>query len=455
MTRYLWYAYYIPMLMLPTLFFLVSLTLGKPERYHLPRWTLLFPLVSVILIAIVLSNEFHHLVFVFPGAPGRGEVYSYHIAYWFVLGWELLLSFTALAILFQKCRIPKSRHIRWLPLVPMAIALVYCGLYILAFDVVKLFARDITVFLCLLYIATLESCIEARLIQSNTRYKALFDASSVGAQITDKAFHPLYSTQNARSVKAQTLRAAVEQPIILEGGIRFSAAPIRLGHVFWQEDISPLLEVLDALESTQEELQDYNMLLAEENKEKKRRKKLEEQKRLYDTMCETTASQMRWLSNLAIDLENAPDEETARKVLAHIAVVGAYLKRRSNLVFLSDQQDVMPSKELHLCLQESGVNLRLCGVNCAFHPEMDDKMSLSTAEILYDVYEAVVELALDTLTDLVVTVDGHSGRYRISLMLRCASDIAPLTLAFPAAAVRRENDIWYCTMPVSEGGGVA
>lgn len=451
-TRYLWYSYYIPMLMLPTLFFLVALTLGKPEQYRLPKWVGLFPFISILLIAVVLTNEFHQWVFAFPGELGRGEVYRYHIAYWFVLGWELLLALAALVILFQKSRIPRSRKIRWLPLLPMGIGLIYCILYITAFHLVRLFARDITVFICLFYIATLESCIKSRLIQSNTHYKELFDASSVGAQITDKNFHPLYFTKNARPIETKDLIAAAQQPLILNQAIRFSAAPIRRGYVFWQEDISPLLDVLTKLESTHEELQSYRTLLQEENKEKKRRKKLEEQKRLYNTMCEKTATQMNLVLKLATDLENSSQEETARKLLAKIAVIGAYLKRRSNLVLLSEQKPVAPSKELSLCLQESGANLRLCGVNYAFQSNFDNQISLTTAGLFYDFYEAVVEATLDSLTDLIVALHAENGGYRISLMLRCHTDITQLSLRFPNASLSQEADVWYCSMPASEGG---
>lgn len=49
--------------------------------------------------------------------------------------------------------------------------------------------------------------------------------------------------------------------MILDGGIRLCAEPIRGGYVFWQEDISALLALLDELSGTKEELESYNGLL--------------------------------------------------------------------------------------------------------------------------------------------------------------------------------------------------
>ena len=39
--RYFWYAYYLPMLFIPTLALFVALSIGKHEGYRLPKTTLL------------------------------------------------------------------------------------------------------------------------------------------------------------------------------------------------------------------------------------------------------------------------------------------------------------------------------------------------------------------------------------------------------------------------------
>ena len=64
--RYLWYGYYFPMLFLPLLCVFVALSLGKPENYRLPKWTSFLYIPTALLLLLVLTNDLHQLVFVFP-----------------------------------------------------------------------------------------------------------------------------------------------------------------------------------------------------------------------------------------------------------------------------------------------------------------------------------------------------------------------------------------------------
>ena len=98
---------------------------------------------------------------------------------------------------------------------------------------------------CLLITAALESCIQCGLIQSNTHYRELFDASTVGAQITDRDYRPCLSSRNAQSVPEPVLRRTEGGPVLLPGGIRLCAAAIRGGHIFWQENVAKLLLCLN------------------------------------------------------------------------------------------------------------------------------------------------------------------------------------------------------------------
>ena len=64
--RYFWYAYYLPMLFIPTLALFVALSIGKHEGYRLPKTTLLLLVPAVLLFALVLTNDLHQCVFRFP-----------------------------------------------------------------------------------------------------------------------------------------------------------------------------------------------------------------------------------------------------------------------------------------------------------------------------------------------------------------------------------------------------
>lgn len=128
--RWLWYFYYFPMLLIPMLSVFVSLSLGKGEDFQLPRWTKLLYFPTLLLLLLVLTNDLHQQVFSFPSGVLSDQEYRYEGGYFFVLGWVALCAGFALLSMVKNCRIPRSRRIRWLPLVPLALSLVYACMYI-------------------------------------------------------------------------------------------------------------------------------------------------------------------------------------------------------------------------------------------------------------------------------------------------------------------------------------
>lgn len=450
--RFLWYGYYLPMLFIPVLAVLVALSLGKPENYRLPKWTHFLYLPSALLFLLVLTNDLHQLVFFFPTGVLSTREYDYGIGYYVVLAWMVLCAAAALVIILAKCRIPQSRRYLWLPVVPFALALGYCAAYIKGVYWVWLLAGDLTVSMCLFITAIFESCIQCSLIQSNTHYAELFHASTIGALITDRDFSVACAAENARSVDSQTLMAAAESPVVTADGIRISEAPIRWGHVFWEDDISPMLAVLKELDDTREELQSYGSILQAENAQKARRKKLEEQERLYRAMQEKAAAPAVRLSNLAKALQGVQDADAARFLLWKMTVIGAYLKRRSNLIFLADRDGMVPVSEVALCLNESMDNLRLHVRRCASRLDFEGELRLETAAALYDFFEAAIELAMDDLSGAAANVTRKEDACVLSLMLQCGTDLTSLRAAYPDASVENEDGVWYCTLSVREGG---
>ena len=451
--RHLWYLYYLPMLFIPMLAVFVALSLGKPENYRLPNWTKLIYIPTTVLFLLVLTNDLHQLTFVFPADEAVwANVYDHSIVYYLAVGWMILCALTALGAMLIKCRIPHSHRVLILPFVPVLLAMIYGVLDIVQLPLQKALAGDITVVLCLLFTTTLEICIQCSLIQSNTRYRELFDASTVGAQITDGNYRPWRSSQNAQSLSERVLRRTEEGPVLLSGGIRLCAAAIRGGHIFWQEHVAELLKVLDELHDTQDELSEYATLLEEENKQKQARCELEEQKRLYDAMRQTVSSAMERLAALIERMDNAEDRDSARALHGRIAVLGAYIKRRSNLVFASDKTGTVSSRELLLCLNESMSNLHLAGIAGAVRLDGAESMDGTVAGQLYDFFEETVEAVWEHLPAMEVLVNQTDRGWRMTLMLECEAELQALHRRFPEAEVEQDEEMCYCRLTIAEGG---
>ena len=64
--RYMWYLYYLPMLFIPMCGVIIALTLGKPIDWRIPKKTLILWGVTLLLFILVITNDLHQKVFVFP-----------------------------------------------------------------------------------------------------------------------------------------------------------------------------------------------------------------------------------------------------------------------------------------------------------------------------------------------------------------------------------------------------
>ena len=169
--------YYLPMLFISILSVFVSLSLGKPDNFRLPKWTKFLYIPTAALLMLVLTNDLHQLVFVFPkDAVIWGNDYHYAFGYFLVIGYIVVCIITTLITMLIKCRIPHRRNVLMLPIIPMALAVFYSVLYIFRVSWLRTIAGDVTVVFCLLIMAAMESCIRCGLIQSNIGY-CLCDSS--------------------------------------------------------------------------------------------------------------------------------------------------------------------------------------------------------------------------------------------------------------------------------------
>ena len=454
--RYLWYAFYIPVLLIPVLGIFVVLSLGKPEGYRLPKAVDLVLLPATILLILVLTNDFHQLTFIFPDISQTGGVrsddnYSYNIGYFLIVGWSLLIALATLGLMHFKCRVPRTRKIIYQPFIPLAILIAYSILYALSWEPLRLFARDMTIVFCLLIAAIWESCIRKGLIQSNSRYDELFQTSAIGAQIIDNGGNVFLASVGAVSADEELLFKAQAEPVLLSDGIRLSSTAVKGGHVVWHEDVSQLARLLEELQDTNEHLQGRNITLQEEYATRRQLHHLTEQNRIYNKMQNQTQEQIRLLTGLVDRLEARVDAREEEKLLAKIAVVSAYIKRRNNLIFLSEDNNAIPAAELKYCFNESIQNLTLFGVSCDYFFAVDGTLPFSEMMCIYDVFEAVIEKAFDTLTSLYL----YAGRddYGITMTMRLSSGADLSCLGIENLAAEAENDgEWQLSFRIPKRG---
>ena len=473
--RRLWYAYYIPMLLIPTLAVYALFYLDRSQSRPLPRHRYILFAVPVALFTLVLTNDCHQLVFAFPpGQEVSGDPeYTYRFGYYLCVLWILFCALFTVVYLVRRCRIPHTGYFPWLPLVPkdaasiavightgyflwlplvpIGVAVVYGVLYILQLPWLRRIAGDMTVVQCLTFTAAFEACIQCGLIQSNTGYSDFFAVSPVRGLVTDSRFVPVQASAGAQPLTEAQMRQAVGNTVTLNRTTLLHGHPITGGYIFWQEDISELVELLDQMRLAQEELNDIGDIIQAETAQKAKWLQLSEQNRLYDQIEAVTARQLARIRQHLVALQTAPDAETAQRLLRQIVILGTYIKRRSNLVFVCDKAEVIDTTELRLSLFESAESLRLCGIRCAVQVPAAGQIPAQCAVAVYDAFEAILEATLPGVQNLLFcaqeTAQGWSVRCSVQGVRR--PDAIP---GFPAMQQEWDEDgLLYLSLCPVEG----
>lgn len=439
--RYLWYLYYLPMLFVPTLALLIAMSLGKPDEYKLPKSVWLLFAVSGALLILVLTNDLHQLVFSFSKNADiwSDESYGYGVCYFAVIGWQVLCAAAALVVMLFKCRL-KNRKLRFLPVIPLIVSLNYLVLNYIGIPWQKELFGDVTAFQSLMYMLCFEACIACGYIHSNSRYADLF-ASSVGtsAQITDMSFNVRYAAMDTKPISREKMMHAIQSPVTLADGLNLHTMPIGGGYAVWTEDVSALLEAREKFEGLAEELAERNEILRYEYKREAKRRRVEEQNRLYDLLRCTTQTQINRISTLTKEYQkiNKTEPTRAKTLLAEIAVLCSYIKRRKHLTLLADRDCSVAIAELVGAFTESLQALTLLNVRTTFFA--DGRLSVlpskSAAEI-FDFYEQVIESDLENISSIQVSLADVEG-LRLSVNIRCKADLS--FLAFKGN-IRYETD---------------
>jgi hypothetical protein len=274
--------------------------------------------------------------------------------------------------------------------------------------------------------------------------------SGLGVSVVDNEYTVHYRSDDAIDLPKEQMQAATIAPVILDGGIRLSGSKIKGGYTIYQEDISELLDILDELKELREELQDSNAVSMQNYRIDKRIRALAEKNRLHDELHRQTAKQINLLNDWLTKLFETEDADEKRELLRRIVVAGAYLKRRNNLVLVSEQDGFIKEEELNLSIKEMMKNLQIAGVSCASSVQFERDIPSDVVMQLFDFYEYVVENAFDGLTYLLARFFSRDSSFYCCVDAVCSLDLTAFATDTVSVSVTDEN--YYTFSFKAEGG---
>lgn len=433
--RYIWYLYYLPLLFIPLLGVYIALSLGKSDEFRLTGRIGALAIIPSTLFLLVITNDLHQQMFAFssgvPGEPDNSS-YTYGPVYFCCLGWMVICLFFSLILLLKKSRVPSGKKKKITPFVIGCATVMYGILYLLGLPAVRRWFGDMNVMFCLLYAAIYESCIRCRMIQSNTGYVELFEATTLAACIADRSGNIVL-----RSHAADEDMVCPQDglQIIRSNGIRISSAPISGGYAVWQDNVEPLTELRAKLSENKTKIKNNKEKLLEAYLIQKKLNELTEKNRIYDELETKYGKQIVRIGQLLKQCEGAEPVEI-QNLLKRILLLGTYIKRGANLYFLSLEYELLPQQELRLTVDEAVGAMTVCGTECSVVYHTTKPMLSSEVVRLLDLLKLVAETTIPGLYSLFISVSDSE----MDLSVECAADLS--LLASSNLTIRQEDGLW-------------
>ncbi len=401
--RYLWYSYYVVLETVPFLTFFLAVSINLTDEDHVDKKYLLWGAPSVILIILIYTNDFHNLVFITAGdTAGATGSYGHGSLFYVCYAWIYILFAGALGIIFRKCALYSAKKKIWIPLTFFITGFLLLVLSI--FDAPKFMGVTIWSFVeeyAFLVISLTEACILTGLIQANTGYKRLFSLSDRMIKITDASGNTLYASKNGEKSFEENANTHVFKK------------EISGGYVSWAADISKLNELNRNIAEVTERIETRNEFLKSDIAVKEERSKLDTRNNLYDNISHIVKPQLEKISEL---IDGITDDNFDMNI-AKIAVLDAYIKRRSNMELIETDDGKLPVEELHTALFESSGYISLCNLEVVLSPTERFRLPKEVMTVAYAAFESVVENNLYSAKSLLVSVGKKKDVFSLRLSM--------------------------------------
>ena len=430
--RHCWYLYYVPVLLVPTLFLMSSFYFGdRPEQHsRIKRYPLI---LGIVLVIGILTNDLHHLAFkpnpdteIFIGKSGT---YTHGVLFYAAYIWAgsmIAASIVHLIGISRKMKDWKKaiRPFLCLLLIPLLTSI---NKILVAADLPEPFQMTEVLIFCM--IGVQEYCIRNRLLPHNINYDAFFSQLELPVNITNKEFTPVYQTAVTIPADKAQMRQAVGGHIYPEPDTRLSGMGLQAGYAFFASDESTQHRLNEKLENANDILSMENELLAHEQELLAEKASIEERNRLYDEAAYAVYPAQKRIAAILEKMQ--PDTPSFRSDVAHVLFMLAYVKRKANFVMLNADHGSITPEEMTVALKESLRFLNYCGIETDVRITVAKDYSCEAATAVYDCFEAAAEALCGSITELWMRLTEHE-----MLLLTDAAQVPELPeLPLPVSCV--------------------
>ena len=409
-----WYAYYIPMLGIPTLLLSCSLRAAGLENTKGGRSFRIFSsILSTCLALLVLTNNLHMCVFSFTiDKHGWSGQYSYQLGYWLVAFWMISLYVASFALLFLAAR--KNLRPAFLPLLVVGgIGLVYCILYILRLEI--FFKSNFSLTCVIMLVVAIETILDTGIFPSSRYYNEIFQSLPFKMTLVSKN-----ATGDDPHVGITNPYSLIPNPSTGDDPRENTLVrkfPIKGGEALTFIDISDINERKKIIEERHKKLAYANSTLQKMLDSNRKAASAKSEKELLERIDASLEEKVAEINDILENLPEPSDEESKTKrkdMLMRVRFLTAYCKRKASLVISETEHVMFDNAQVSLIFTESASDFRSLGIECASLVQNIAPVSPALMEKLYDaVYDEIENAMKENCEYALISMSDANGAVEI------------------------------------------
>lgn len=377
---YTWYLLYIPLLFIPTMWFITNNQIYIKNKKYKRGIAIITLLISFILLLLVLTNDFHELVFIFPEESTGTHVsdYKYNIGYFIIYAYIFLEILTTIILFYTFSNKKITIKQKILPSVVILLVLIYSILYV-ATDISIPYLSDMTLVYTILGTLLVFVSLKCGLIKNSGAYFEFFETCNV----------PLAIVNEKQDIEYQNIRYKEQKT---NKNMLLNKQKLNSGTLLVLEDVGKLKELQDNLKQEIIKLEYTNKILEKNNEVLQKEKQIEQHSLLLNKIEKQIKRKRVVLEQLLNKLPTEITQENkkqTKETLNEIKTIVGYLKRKTSLILLAEQKNEISKDEVKLMFNESFNDLKWFNINAGIGLD-DTLIPICTANKFYDIYNELM-----------------------------------------------------------------
>ena len=377
---YTWYLLYIPLLFIPAMWFVTNNQIYIKNKTYKRVVAIISLAISLLLLLLVLTNDFHQFVFIFPeGSTGsHPSDYRYNFGYFIIYAFIFVEILTTI-VLFYVFSVKKTTiKQKILPSIVILLVVVYSVVYVVT-DISVPYLSDMTLVYTILGTMLVYISLKCGLVKNSGAYFEFFETCNVPLAIENEKQDIEYQNMQYRKQKTNSYMLLEKQKL-------------NSGTLLVLNDVEKLKSLQKELKTENEKLEYINKILENKKELLQKEKQIEQHALLLDKVEQQIKDKRFVLEQQLNDLPKAitkDNKKQTKQTLNEIKMVVGYLKRKTSLILLAEQKKEITKEELKLLFDESFNDLKWLGINAGIGLDQEP-VPIGVASKFYDVYNQLM-----------------------------------------------------------------